>query len=276
MQDCVANLLTHNKQQISDNCINLRNFFPELFQRWQQDSRQADAAEFASLLLETAKQSCVNQSWEQRLLVNNDTGFQITVHDHGEAWVPLNLAPSHESSEAIELADLFPIWSDYLGMTTALLAPTSLLCCQFERLNAADSRRANPLLFNDPCQVPIFCGNDIDLDWLEYKPFALISHAGSAHSGHYQMAFQVGAGRESLWLLLDDKCIFPLEAHVLTPGAVGNADEAALLNPPRVPLRGTKTNPPPGGSFWEVSTISPKINEAKEMNIHEAAPFAAA
>ena len=37
------------------------------------------------------------------------------------------------------------------------------------------------------------------------------------------------AGRESLWL---------------TPGAVGNADEAAHLNPARVPLRGTKTNPP--------------------------------
>ena len=101
MQNCVANLLTHNKQQISDNCINLRNFFPELFQRWQQDCRQGDAAEFTSLLLETAKQSCVNQSWEQRLLVHNSTGFQITVH--GEAWAPLNLAPSHESSDNLNL-----------------------------------------------------------------------------------------------------------------------------------------------------------------------------
>ena len=207
MQNNVANLLTYNRQQISENCINLRHFFPELFQRWQQDCRQGDAAEFTSLLLAMAKQNCVKQSWEQRLLVQTDTGFQITVHDHGEAWVPLNLAPTCESTEAIELADLFTIWSDYLGMTTALLAPTSLLCCQFERLNAADTRRDNPLIFNDPCQVPIFCGTGIDLDWLEYKPFAVISHAGSAQSGHYQMAFQVGAGRESLWLLLDDNCL---------------------------------------------------------------------
>ena len=207
MQNSVANLLTYNRQQISENCINLRHFFPELFQRWQQDCRQGDAAEFTSLLLAMAKQNCVKQSWEQRLLIQTDTGFQITVHDHGEDWVPLNLAPTCDSTEAIEFADLFTVWSDYLGMTTALLAPTSLLCCQFERLNAADTRRDNPLTFHDPCQVPIFCGTGIDLDWLEYKPFAMISHVGSAQSGHYQMAFQVGAGRESLWLLLDDNCL---------------------------------------------------------------------
>ena len=144
-----------------------------------------------------AKQNCVKQSREQRLLIQTDTGFQITVHDHGEDWAPLNLAPTCDSTEAIELADLFTVWSDYLGMTTALLA----------RLNAADTRRDNPLTFHDPCQVPIFCGTGIDLDWLEYKPFVVISHAGSAQSGHYQMAFQVGAGRESLWLLLDDNCL---------------------------------------------------------------------
>ena len=107
MQNCVANLLTYNRQQISDTCINLRHFFPELFQRWQQDCRQGDAAEFTSLLLAMAQQNCVTQSWEQRLLVHTDNGFQITVHDHGDAWVPLNLAPSRESFEAIELADLF-------------------------------------------------------------------------------------------------------------------------------------------------------------------------
>ena len=57
---------------------------------------------------------------------------------------------------------------------------------------------------------------------LHGTPFALISHAGSAHSGHCQMAFQIGAGRE------------------------------------------------------RVSTMSLAMNKAKDMNIHKAAPFAAA
>ena len=216
MRTNVANLLTHNQQQITDVCLNLKSFFPDLFESWQQDCRQGDAAEFTSLLLETAKQSCIKMSWEQRLLERKDAGTAVTVHDFGNAWMPINLAPAVDSTEALELADLLALWSGHLGMTTAMLTPSTLICCQFERLNAADARRANPLHFEKPCMVPYFVGPCITVEWREYVPFALISHAGNACSGHYHMAFQIGAGSDFTWLLLDDKQIatpFTKEMH---------------------------------------------------------------
>ena len=182
LQHQVANLLTHNKQQITDVCLNLRSFFPELFLDWQQDSRKGDAAEFTSLLLETAKQSCITMAWEQRLLERNADGTAVTVHDTGNDWMPINLAPATDSIEVLELADLLVLWSGHLGMTTALLNPSTLICCQFERLTAADTRRTNPQHFDKPCMVPLFVGSCINVEWREFVPFALVSHAGSASS----------------------------------------------------------------------------------------------
>ena len=184
LQSCVAKLLIHNDRKFNAPSVTLRTFFPDLFQRWQQDSRQGDAAEFTSLLLVTADSCCVKQSWEQRLIVPTAKGITVTVHDHGSAKMLINLCPNHDFSGPIELADLFQTWHEALGMSTALLDTPSMLCCQFERLNAASTRRNNPIHFDESCQVPIFCGPNIDIDWMEFTPVAMVAHTGSAHSGH--------------------------------------------------------------------------------------------
>ena len=197
-------LKNHNDRKFNAPSVTLRDFFPDLFQSWQQDSRQGDAAEFTSLLLNMADSCCVKQSWEQRLIVPTAAGIDVTVHDHGGSKMLINLCPTHDFSGPIELAELFQIWREALGMSTALLDTPTMLCVQFERLNAASTRRTNPIHFADFCQVPIFCGPNIDIDWIEFTPVAMVAHTGSAHSGHYQTAFMIGAGREPFWLLLDD------------------------------------------------------------------------
>ena len=111
---------------------------------------------------------CVKQFWKQRLIVPTATGITVTVHDYGGFKMLINLCPNHDFSGPIKLADLFQTWHKALGMSTALLDTPNILCCQFERLNAASTRRDNPIHFVESCQVPIFCGPNINVDWMEF------------------------------------------------------------------------------------------------------------
>jgi hypothetical protein len=100
-------------------------WFQNLIAAWPERHGQADSAEFSSILLRGVAPQCCSNSWERRVLTEQN----IRVHDQGDEFMPIVLQLDLELTDcgSIRLIDLIRQWHQELGMCAGLVCAKDLI-----------------------------------------------------------------------------------------------------------------------------------------------------
>lgn len=172
---------------------------------------QQDAAEYVHVWLSLISSPAFHMGWQQRYEENGE----IVIFDHGHHYMPIclkfdmTLACAHKC----DLTQLFTMWRQAQGMSTALLEAPVCICIQLER--HVQDAQGHPVLseckinLDSLCLVPVFTQQTLQWENVEYQITALMTHLGTDGAGHYRSALRirpslVNATTPAEWLLTDD------------------------------------------------------------------------
>lgn len=127
-----------------------------------------------------------DMKWEKRLEEND----LVRVFDTGSPHIPICLKfdtlLAHTTT--CDLTQLFRVWREDDGMSTALTTAQPCLCIQIDR-NVADAmnniyRSECMIQTDEPCLVPVFHDQTLQHELVEYHVVALMAHIGTDQAGH--------------------------------------------------------------------------------------------
>lgn len=128
---------------------------------WEGGLGQADASEFAHLMLRNLQPDGINLRWEKRVLVEDDGQPRVECVDIGSAFSPLIFRmPAHDTSTTmISFHRLLSAWRQDSGMQTALTKTSVALFVHIDRFAQVEgctikSRAA--LVDCHSCSMPVY------------------------------------------------------------------------------------------------------------------------
>ena len=184
--DCLA--LANQTTMLSD-----VSWMAHILSTWGNVDEQGDAAEFLQHLIRGLNFAGFTFRWERRIQL----GLLTTVRDENDSFSPIILyvdpALAHENR--ILLRDMIQAWHDHLGMVTALVDPTDLICIHINRLvQSGDGRICKSNLsvgFHWGCSLPFFTDDGLSIQWKDFQVVSAIAHQGQDGSGHYRSWLKV-------------------------------------------------------------------------------------
>ena len=208
-----ASLLKSMLLQHGDRSVLLTDMplFRDLFVQWQMRARQHDAAEYTSFLLGGLGLQNFQQSWERRVLEQNE----VTVFDAFKQFQPLRLQfPSDaDTPKTFLLQQLIDSWHEDLGMRAALLGPPPLLCLQVDRAGYTAEghllKLQHTVCFRTCIDMPVFLDKGVNVACHAYLAVAVVAHFGpDLPVGHYRCLLKgqdTRNGRVGVqWFVTDD------------------------------------------------------------------------
>jgi hypothetical protein len=208
----LANYATHANLMEQD-------WFQETMRCWGQqdpavdsdDITQQDAAEFLHVWLTQIATSAFDMRWERRYMENDS----VCTVDSGGKYMPLwmHMDATTANAHSCDLTQLFSLWRQADGMQAALITAPVCLCLHIDRLTRDTTGRIHKsdcmINVDTPCIVPVFQGDGLTHEPVEYLPVALMSHLGQDKGGHYRAGLKlaptlVDTTTPAEWLLTDD------------------------------------------------------------------------
>ena len=168
-------------------------WFQQILQSWHGDGVQCDPVEFLTHLVKGLGIPRLNWSWERRVQL----GTEISVRDQGDIFTPITLYIDPEQSHAgwIRLDTLIQSWHNYMGMQTALLQDTPLVCLHIDRnIMSGDGHpcKSDHLVgLHGVFSMPCYQGDGLAITWQDYRVISVITHLGTDQAGHCRAALRV-------------------------------------------------------------------------------------
>ena len=196
-----------------------QSWFQDTLRCWgrlQQDDdpgliSQQDAAEFIQVWLTWLDTTAFDMRWERRLEENN----RVHVFDSGGQHMPICLKFDDRLAHAhsCDLTQLMLLWCQVDGMKTAILTAPPCFCIHLDRCVADATGQISKsecmINLDSCCLIPLFQGQGLTTEPVEYQIVAIMAHLGSDGQGHYRAALRiaqtlVGDTQPAEWLLTDD------------------------------------------------------------------------
>ena len=161
-------------------------WFSTLIQHWTPPGRQGDPVEFLSFMLQGLQFDGLDMSWEQRLQI----GLETRCHDKNSRFQPLVLQFDDNlvQHDRLHLRDMMNAWVNNLGMQTAMLADTPLICLHLDRYcprgDGSPEKCDTPVGLHGGLEIPFFVGAGMEILWRDFQVISAISHQGADEAGH--------------------------------------------------------------------------------------------
>ena len=175
------------------------------------DITQQDATEFIHVWLEHMNTPAFDMRWERRFLEND----RLRTFDSGGPFTPiwLHLDETTAHANSCTLTQLFCLWRQVDGMQAALMQAPQCLCLQIDRCTRDRTGQIHKsdcmINVDNHCIVPVFQGQGLTHEPVEYQPVAIMAHLGIDQGGHYRAGLKlaptlVNSTTPAEWLLTDD------------------------------------------------------------------------
>ena len=170
-------------------------WFARILEHWHGDGEECDPVEFLTHMDKGLQPPGMNWTWERRVQI----GTEYSVRDDNGKENPVTLYIDPELAHAgwIRLDSLIDVWHNYLGMQTAFMHASPVICFHIDRHVLAGT--------GEPCKsdlsigmhgvftIPFFTGQNLAIEWKEYKVVAAIAHLGDDQSGHCRAILRMQA-----------------------------------------------------------------------------------
>ena len=178
---------------------------------WASPDHQGDPTEFSTFLMRGLQMTGLNMSWERRFALGNETYCA----DKSQALQPLVLHFDMETVEddQVPLQALINSWMNHLGMQTALVADTTLICLQLDRsFHTASGQldKCNAAVgIHGGVDIPFVSSQGVQVFQRDFQVISAIAHVGQDQSGHCRCILKTwpdttNPAEPCLFLLTDD------------------------------------------------------------------------
>ena len=180
--------IVHFLQTASDTPIHLPDvmWFNQLLNSWPTEGEQCDPVEFLTHIVTGLELPRINWSRERRVQIGRD----FSVRDKSDRFNPITLYidPEQAHNGWIRLDTMINTWHHYMGMHTALLQQSSVICLHIDRHVLAgngDTYKSDLSIgMHGVFALPFFCSNQMDIEWHDFRMVAAIAHLGDDQAGH--------------------------------------------------------------------------------------------
>lgn len=175
---------------------------------WGHPDAQGDPVEFHSFLIRGLNLTGFDMSWEQRVQL----GQEVTRNDQNSAHQPLIMQIDEElcNDSHLTLNQLIRTWMNQLGIQTAMLHDTTLICLHIDRYGDGTVAKCDtPIGVHGSVSIPFYVGSGLDVSWRGYQVISMVSHQGQDEAGHCRSLLKTWPDTQStqgpvLHLLTDD------------------------------------------------------------------------